>query len=81
MATFVICGRKFTITREELERRINFEPGPMTKKSGHVVEIKGKEYPIKPLLVELTGLPVERVVPLDAYKVLTDLGYRIKYCR
>lgn len=81
MATFIVCGQEYEITRKELEQRTNFIPKQTTQKMCHVVEINGKEYPIKQLLVELTGLPEHEIIPLDAYRVLDSLGYEIKFCR
>jgi len=72
---------KFDISVEDLERKaVNLKPD-LHFKATYTVEIGGKIFPVKQLLLEMTGLPIGAITTLDAYNVFDKLGYSIKFQR
>jgi hypothetical protein len=81
MPKFTIQGREFDIDVKDVEKKgINLEPAPITKKT-FTIELSGKIFPIRQIVVALTGLPENEIDQLEAYKVLMRLGYYIKRAR
>lgn len=79
MATFIIQEQDFNISASDVEgTALNLEPQPLTKLT-HTVVIEGKVFPVRQLISEVTGLPLDRISALDAYKILDKLGFLIQY--
>ena len=76
---FTIKGKVYYITREDVINAIkDVEPDPLTGKRRYYVEINGKQYPIKQVLSLVTGLPRIAFTSMDAYRILTKLGFEVK---
>jgi len=77
---FNIRGCDFDICAQDVElTAASLQPQPLLKLT-HTVEIGGKVFPIRQLVAAVTGLPVNAVASLDAYKMLDKFGYFIQ-CR
>lgn len=81
MPKFTLHGRSFDISVEDLElKMVSLEPAPITRAT-YTVEAKGKVFPIKQLIMELSCLPAREITTLDAYTILKELGFSIRYRR
>jgi len=79
---FTIKGKVYYITREDVINAIkDVEPDPLTGKRRYYVEINGKQYPIKQVLSLVTELPRIAFTSMDAYRILTKLGFEVKELR
>lgn len=73
---FVIRGRQFDLSREDIEASLkDIEPEGRSK---YQVMINGKAYPIKQVLSRATCLAPIGFTSQDAYRILSRLGYEIK---
>ena len=76
---FTIRGKQFNIEREDVINAVrNVEPEPLTGRRKYYVEINGKKYPIKQVIGSVTGLPPIAFTAMDAYRILTKLGFEVK---
>jgi len=76
---FTIRGRIYDITREDIINAIrDVEPEPLTGKRKYYIEINGKQYPIKQVVGLVTRLPRIAFTAMDAYRILTKLGFEVK---
>ncbi|RLE66705.1 MAG: hypothetical protein DRJ47_01675 [Thermoprotei archaeon] len=79
MVKFTIRGRIYDITREDIINAIrDVEPEPLTGKRKYYIEINGKQYPIKQVVGLVTRLPRIAFTAMDAYRILTKLGFEVK---
>jgi len=44
----------------------------------YYIEFEGGRYPIKQVIAEVTGLPRVAFTAMDAYRILTKLGFDVK---
>jgi len=76
---FTIRGKVYNITREDVINAVkDVEPEPIIGKRKYYVEINGRQYPIKQVISLVTGLPRIAFTAMDAYRILTKLGFEIK---
>ncbi|MDR3561357.1 MAG: helix-turn-helix domain-containing protein [Negativicutes bacterium] len=76
------CGKPhFEVSTEDLERKTAELEPVFSFKPTYAVEIGGRVFPIKQLLLEMTGLPPGAITTLDAYEVFRKLGYSIRFQR
>ena len=76
---FTIGGKVYDITKKDIVNSVrNVEPEPFIGRRKYYVEIDGKRYPIKQVLALVTGLPRIAFTAMDAYRVLTKLGFEVK---
>ncbi len=54
------------------------EPEAMSGNKKYYVEFDGKKYPIKQIVGEITELPRIGFTAMDAYRILTKLGFSVK---
>jgi hypothetical protein len=81
MAKVVLQGREYYIERADLERKaLTLEPLPLTKFT-HFIEIGGRIFPIKQLLAAGLSVSPEEMTPLEAYRILEQLGCVPQFCR
>ena len=79
MVMFTIGGKVYYVTREDVINAVkNVKPESLTGKRKYYVEINGKQYPIKQVLSLVTGLPRIAFTSMDAYRILTKLGFEVK---
>jgi len=75
---FTIRGRQFNIEKESIINAVkDVEPEPLTGKRKYYVEINGRKYPIKQVISLVTGLPKIAFTAMDAYRILTKLGFEV----
>lgn len=73
--TFTIGGQEFSLSREDVERKLkSVEPEEIRKV---FVEVSGKKFPIKQALVLAAGLMRSGFTTQDAIRVLRKLGFRL----
>ena len=73
---FVIRGREYKITKEEiLERMRGVEPKEIRK---YYVEINGREYPIKQVISKVLNIELIAFTSMDAFGILSRLGFDVK---
>jgi len=76
---FTIRGKQFDIERDDVINAVkNVEPEPLTGRRKYYVEISGRRYPIKQVVSLVTGLPPIAFTAMDAYRILTKLGFEVK---
>jgi len=79
MVVFTLGGKKFNITREDIEKVLeNTEPEPFKGRAKYYIEYNRKKYPIKQVIALVTGLPRVAFTAMDAYRILTKLGFEVK---
>lgn len=79
MTIFTIRGKKFNIKKEDIINAVkNADPDPFIGNRKYYVEINGIKYPIKQVISLVTGLPRVAFTAMDAYRILTKLGFEIK---
>ncbi len=77
-----IGNRNFTISRKDVENVLEtIEPEPLKGRAKYYIEYKGKKYPIKQIIAEVTGLPRVAFTAKHAYDILTKLGFTVKELR
>jgi len=73
---FVIRGREYEITKEEiLERMRGVEPKEIRK---YYVEVNGREYPIKQVISETLNVELIAFTSMDAFGILSRLGFDVR---
>ena len=73
---FVIRGREYEITKEEiLERMRGVEPKEIRK---YYVEVNGREYPIKQVISETLNVEPIAFTSMDAFGILSRLGFDVR---
>ncbi|RLI82951.1 hypothetical protein DRP04_02700 [Archaeoglobales archaeon] len=79
MVVFKLRGREYNITREDVEKVLKtVEPEPFKGNAKYYVEYNEKKYPIKQVVASVTRLPRVSFTAMDAYRVLSRLGFEIK---
>ena len=79
MVVFTIRGKRFNINKDDVINAVkDVEPEPLTGKRKYYVEINDKKYPIKQVISLVTGLPRIAFTAMDAYRILTKLGFEVK---
>ena len=79
MVVFTIRGRRFDIEKDDIINAVRgVEPEPLTGRRKYYVEINGRKYPIKQVIGLVTGLPRVAFTAMDAYRILTKLGFEVK---
>ncbi|MGQ4890884.1 MAG: hypothetical protein ACP6IP_00150 [Candidatus Njordarchaeia archaeon] len=77
--TRTIKGKEFTIHLKDVEAALEkVEPEPLKGRAKYYIEYRGRKYPIKQIVAEVTGLPRVAFTARDAYDILTDLGFEVK---
>lgn len=81
MPIYLLGGHEFNIDKEDVDQHaMHLEPGPLHGRN-YLVVVGGKVFPIKQLLASVVNLPSEAFITMEAYKVLTELGYVVEYKR
>ena len=76
---FTVRGKRFDIEKDDIINAAkDMEPEPLTGKRKYYIEINGKRYPIKQVISLVTGLPRIAFTAMDAYRILTKLGFEVK---
>jgi hypothetical protein len=76
MAEFTIRGRNYSIQKEKIISALKkVRPEPITK---YYVEVNNGRYPIKQVLSEACNIDRIAFTSMDAYRILDNLGFRIK---
>jgi len=79
VVVFTIRGKRFNIDKDDVINAVkDVEPEPLTGRRKYYVEINGKKYPIKQVISLVTGLPRIAFTAMDAYRILTKLGFEVK---
>jgi len=79
---FVIGKREVELTKERVvEVFKGLEPEPLIGRARYYVELDGKKYPVKQVMVAVTGLSKESFSTEQAVKVLKALGFEVKDLR
>ena len=79
MVVFTIRSKRFDIEKDDIINTVkNVEPEPLIGKRKYYVEINGRKYPIKQVISLVTGLPRIAFTAMDAYRILTKLGFEVK---
>lgn len=74
---FTIRGKTFELTKEIIEEKMKgVKP---EGKSKYVVTVNNNVYPIKQVISSTTGLPHIGFNTQDAYRILSRLGFEVKY--
>lgn len=82
MAYFRIKGRLYDIDRQNIEQVMaGLEPVVDGYKPYNSVEVNGKNYPVKQVVREVTGLESKELITFEACRILDMLGYVVKYQR
>ena len=72
---FTIGGEEFSLSREDVERKLkSAEPEELRKV---FVEVSGKKFPVKQALVLAAGLMRSGFTTQDAIRVFRKLGFRL----
>jgi len=79
MAKLKVLGQEYIIGVEDIERTAFCLIPSEINKYSHIVEIHGKKFPISQLISESVGIAESMLIPLDAYRVLDELGYSIEF--
>jgi len=76
---FTIGGRDFDITYQDVIKVLEkIDPEPLKGRAKYYIEYKGKKYPIKQVIAEVTGLPRVAFTAKYAYNILTKLRFDVK---
>ena len=79
MVTFIIRGKVFELSRDDVIKALEKSEAELfTGRRKYYIEWNGKRYPIKQVLSLVTGLPRIAFTAMDAYRVLTKLGFEVK---
>ncbi len=74
-----VGGRVFEVCREDVFKAVRgVKPEPLSGRRKYYVEIDGRRYPIKQVVGLLLGLPRVAFTAMEAYRVLTRLGFEVK---
>jgi len=73
---FVVGGRSFSISRDEIERKLKgVQPEPIRQ---YYVTVNGKDYPVKQALELAAGLLRSGFTTQDAIRVLRKFGLPLR---
>jgi hypothetical protein len=76
MQDFVLRGKTYRSSKEEIEQALKkVEPEPVRK---YYIEVDGIRYPIKQPIELITGLARVAYTAMDAYRILSRLGFEIR---
>jgi thermostable 8-oxoguanine DNA glycosylase len=76
---FTIGKRKVELTKEKVVEILKgLEPEPLRGRARYYVELDSKKYPVKQVVVAVTGLPKESFATEQAVRVLKALGFKVK---
>jgi 5-methylcytosine-specific restriction protein B len=79
---FVIGKRRVELTKEKVVEVLKgLEPEPLRGRARYYVELDGRKYPVKQVMVAVTGLSKESSSTEQAVKVLRALGFDVKDLR
>jgi hypothetical protein len=79
VVVFTIRDREYNLARHDVEAVLErLEPEPLKGRAKYYIEYKGKKYPIKQVVAFVTGLPRVGFTAMDAYRILTKLGFDVK---
>jgi len=79
---FVIGKRRVELTKEKVVEVLKgLEPEPLRGRARYYVELDDKKYPVKQVMVAVTGLSKESFSTEQAVKVLRALGFEVKDLR
>jgi hypothetical protein len=79
---FVIGKRRVELSKEKvMEVLKGLEPEPLRGRARYYVELDGKKYPVKHVMVAVTGLSKESFSTEQAVKILKALGFEVKDLR
>ncbi len=76
--TFRLCGRRYEVTRDDLERRISGVTPDYRDNMRYFVVIRNRRYPIKQVVSVISGLPPAAFSSQMAYSLLNRLGIEIR---
>jgi predicted flavoprotein YhiN len=78
----VIGKRKVELTKENVVEALKgLEPEPLRGRARYYVKLDDKKYPVKQVMVAVTGLSKESLSTEQAVKVLKALGFEVKDLR
>ena len=76
---FTIGKRRIELTKEKVVEALKgLEPEPLRGRAKYYVELEGKKYPVKQVVVAVTGLSKESFATEQAVRVLKALGFKVK---
>ena len=74
--SFTVGGRGFSISRDEIERKLKgVQPEPIRQ---YYVTVNGKDYPVKQALELAAGLLRSGFTTQDAIRVLRKFGFPLR---
>lgn len=76
MTQFTLRGKQMDISKKDIENAVKGKT-PRTIKAYYVV-ISGKQFPIKQPIELAFKLPAIAFTSMDAYRILTKLGFEIQ---
>ncbi len=74
--TFTVGGKKFSISRDDIERKLKGVPPEQIRQ--YYVTIDGKDYPVKQALEAAAGLLRSGFTTQDAIRVLRKFGFPLR---
>jgi 5-methylcytosine-specific restriction protein B len=79
MVFVTIKGQTFNISQQDIVNALErIDPEPLKGRAKYYIEYKGRKYPIKQVIAEVTGLPRVAFTAKYAYDILTKLGFSVK---
>jgi 5-methylcytosine-specific restriction protein B len=76
---FVIGKRRVELSKKGVVEVLKgLVPEPLRGRARYYVELDGKKYPVKQVVVAVTGLSKEFFATEQAVKVLKALGFKVK---
>jgi len=79
---FTIGKRKVELSKERVVEVLKgLQPEPFRGRARYYVELDGRKYPVKQVMVAVTGLSKESFSTEQAVKVLRALGFEVKDLR
>jgi len=76
---FTIGKRRIELTKEKVVEALKgLEPEPLRGRAKYYVELEGRKYPVKQVVVAVTGLSKESFATEQAVRVLKALGFKVK---
>jgi hypothetical protein len=74
--TFTVGGKVFSITREDVERKLkDVQPEPIRQ---YYVTVNGKDYPVKQAVELAAGLLRSGFTTQDAIRILRKFGFPLR---
>jgi 5-methylcytosine-specific restriction protein B len=76
---FTIGKRKVELSKERVVEALKgLQPEPFRGRARYYIELEGKKYPVKQVVVAVTGLSKESFATEQAVRVLKALGFKVK---